>query len=449
MKLYEDKSSMDSLGTRETSTSENPPGATLAIHEAEEHAEQLTSTHTGQAAPIEDKRARVKAARAKWINALKQVWPIYFSVHLAFIVITCIVVLFVIPDFSWKALPIDTLWQSWNRWDSIHYAYLATNGYTDWWRTVFFPLFPLLEQGLSLFTHDPFIAGLIISNLAGLAMLVVLYRLVEEDFDSERASRTVLYLSLFPVAFFFAAAYTESLFLLLALLSFYNMRRGHWWLAGVFGFFATFTRLTGLLLLLPFCYEYIRQHQFKLKTIRFDVFGVTLFAPTLVVFTAYFFYRFHMLFPFSRAEHYMWSRNLHSPWFIIRNEIAGLAQSNGFLSFHALRNLIDIGQILLILAMLILSIVGPWRFPSSLWSYSLYLLLCFVVLQLNPVNVNPLRGPFPLQSFPRYMLEVFPAFIVLAGVGSRFRTIHLSYLMVSGVILFVLLSLFLTGHWVV
>jgi hypothetical protein len=37
---------------------------------------------------------------------------------------------------------------------------------------------------------------------------------------------------------------------------------------------------------------------------------------------------------------------------------------------------------------------------------------------------------------------------VLAGLG-KYRTIHLSYLMVSGVVLFVLLSLFLTGHWVV
>src|ERR1700680_3013149 len=115
---------MDSLGARATSISESQPAGTPVIHEDEERREQPTSTSMGQVAPVEDKRARVKAARAKWINALKQVWPIYFSVHLAFIVITCLAVLFVIPDFSWKTLPIDTLWQSWNRWDSIHYAYL-------------------------------------------------------------------------------------------------------------------------------------------------------------------------------------------------------------------------------------------------------------------------------------------------------------------------------------
>src|SRR5437764_1855911 len=243
---------MDSLSTEDATTSKTQYGDT-PVSDTIENAEQ--------SAPAGSKHDLAKAARAKWFNAFKNVLPIYISIHLAFFVITCLAALFIIPDFSWKALPIDTLWQSWYRWDSVHFSYLATHGYTDWWRTAFFPLFPLLERYLAVVTGDPFIAGLIISNVAGLGMLVVLYRLVEEDFDSDRAYRTALYLSIFPSAFFFAAAYTESLFLLLALLGFYYMRKGNWWLAGACGFFATLTRSTGLLLLVPFCYEYLRQHQ--------------------------------------------------------------------------------------------------------------------------------------------------------------------------------------------
>jgi hypothetical protein len=431
---------MDSLSTENAATTRTQPGNTPSVSD--------TVDSTGQSAPAESRQDQVKAARAKWFNAFKNVLPIYISIHLAFFVITCLAVLFVIPDFSWKVLPINTLWQSWYRWDSVHYSYLAMHGYTDWWRTVFFPLFPLLERYVALVVGDPFIAGLVISNVAGLGMLIALYRLVEEDFDSERAYRTALYLSVFPTAFFFAAAYTEALFLLLALLSFYCMRRGNWWLAGVFGFFATLTRSTGLLLLFPFCYEYLRQHQFKLKTIHFDVFGGTLIVAALGLFMLYCYHRFHSFFPFTRAEHFMWSRDPQSPWFIIKNVIAGIAQSNGLLSFHALRNIIDASQILLILVLIILAVVGPWRFPRRLWVYAIYAIVLFIVLQTSPVRVNPIRGPFPLQSFPRYMLEVFPAFIVLAGLG-KYRTVHLSYVMVSGVVLFVLLSLFLTGHWVV
>ncbi len=431
---------MDSLSTENAVTTRTQPDDTPSVSD--------TVDSTGQSAPAESRQDQLKAARAKWFNAFKNVLPIYISIHLAFFVITCLTALFVIPDFSWKALPIDTLWQSWYRWDSVHFSYLATHGYTDWWRTAFFPLFPLLERYLAVLTGDPFIAGLIISNVAGLGMLVVLYRLVEEDFDSERAYRTALYLSVFPTAFFFAAAYTESLFLLFALLGFYYMRQGNWWLAGACGFFATLTRSTGLLLLVPFCYEYLRQHQFKLRTLRFDVFGGAIIVAGLGLFMLYCYHRFHSFFPFSKAEHFMWSRDPQSPLFLIKNVIAGIAQSNGILSFHALRNIIDASQILLILALIILSVVGPWRFPRSLWVYAIYGIVLFVVLQINPVEINPIRGPFPLQSFPRYMLEVFPAFIVLAALG-KYRTVHLSYLMVSGVVLFVLLSLFLTGHWVV
>ena len=431
---------MDSLSTENAATTRTQPDDTPSVSE--------TVDSTEQSAHAESRQDQLKAARAKWFTAFKNVLPIYISIHLAFFVITCLAVLFIIPDFPWKALPINTLWQSWNRWDSLHYSYLATHGYTDWWRTVFFPLFPLLERYVAVLTGDPFIAGLIISNVAGLGMLVVLYRLVEEDFDSERAYRTALYLSVFPAAFFFAAAYTEALFLLLALLSFYYIRQGSWWLAGAFGFFAMLTRSTAILLLVPFCYEYLRQHQFKLKNMRFDVFGGALIVAALGLFMLYCYHRFHSFIPFARAEPFMWSRDPQTPWFLIKNVIAGIAQSNGFLSFHALRNIIDASQILLILALVILAVVGPWRFPSRLWVYAIYGIVLFVILQVNPVKVNPIRGPFPLQAFPRYMLEVFPAFIVLAALG-KYRTVHLSYLMVSGVVLFVLLSLFLTGHWVV
>src|SRR5256714_15637232 len=153
--------SMDSLSTENAATTRTQPDDTPSVSD--------TVDSTGQSAPAESRQGQLKVARAKWFNALKNVLPIYISIHLAFFVITCLAVLFIFPDFSWKALPINTLWQSWYRWDSLHYSYLATHGYTDWWRTPFFPLFPLLERGLALLTHDPFIAGLNIANVAGLA----------------------------------------------------------------------------------------------------------------------------------------------------------------------------------------------------------------------------------------------------------------------------------------
>jgi hypothetical protein len=349
-----------------------------------------------------------------------------------------------------------------------------------------------------LVTRDPLFAGLIISNVAGLAMLTVLYRLVEEDFDSEHAYRTVLYLSVFPTAFFLATAYSESLFLFIALLSFYNMRRGHWWTAGLLGLLASLTRQVGLFLLIPFYCEYLRQRgDFKgvwLSTgngierlvrslLQLDLFAGGLIVAGFGIFVAYCHLRFHILFPFSKAEGLYWNRDLHDPsWGTIRT-LEVIAHSPGFLSFSALRNILDVGQVLFIGVLIALSVAGPWRFligagiaraeavecgfiqhvsaptgdrqgggsrvriyPARLrpyWTYAVYGVALYVGLQLYPVR----DFSFPLQSFPRYMLEIFPAFIVLARIDKSSR-INLIYVIASGSLLFLLLIQYVTGHWI-
>ena len=139
-----------------------------------------------------------KASLFAWYTALKHTFSCYLAVHLAFLVTTIYSVLFTLKDFSSQSLPLYTLWKVWERKDAGHFRYIALFGYTDWWRTAFFPLYPLLERSMLSFVSTPYIAGLIISNIAGLLMLVVLYRLVREDFGHQRAVRTVLYLSAIP-----------------------------------------------------------------------------------------------------------------------------------------------------------------------------------------------------------------------------------------------------------
>src|SRR5437763_14639482 len=255
-----------------------------------------------EAAAAQQEKKTARSAWPAWFNAFKQILPIYLSLHLAFLILTYLSALFVIGNFSTKTLRISTLWLAWFRWDSGHFTFIANNGYDAAWRTAFFPLFPLLERGGVFFTHDPFIAGLIISNLAGLGMLVVLYRLVQEDFDAERAFRTVLYFSVFPTAFFFAAAYNESLFLCLTLFSFYYMRQGHWWLAGLFGFLDRLTRSAGIVLFLPFCYEYLRQHHFSIKKARFTAISSLAIPSGLPIFALYCYYNFHDQLSFSHTQ---------------------------------------------------------------------------------------------------------------------------------------------------
>jgi Gpi18-like mannosyltransferase len=284
------------------------------------------------------------------------------------------------------------------------------------------------------------IAGLVISNLAGLGIFVVLYRLVSEDFNAERAERTVLYLALFPTAFYLASGYNEALFIFLVVLSFYQLRHRNWWWAGLFGLLASLTRSTGVLLVIPFYYEYLRRGQCKLKAIRWNVLAGVLIPGGVVLFAAWCYVRYQDPLAFLHAEA-AWNRYLAFPGYGIMLSIRNIATSAGLLSFQALRNMTDLLPSLLILLFIVLAFVGPWQLPLV---YGIYALVLYAFVQSFPKGGT---GLFPLESIGRYMLEAFPAFIVMAAAG-KCKTFHMSYLMVSGAMLFFLLTQFLTGHWV-
>ena len=379
----------------------------------------------------------------KWYGAFKQIFSVYMAVHLAFFVTTCFSFLFILNDFQETGAPLSSLWHTWRRWDTAYYLDISQGGYSTNYRTAFFPFYSIIIHVVTWITHNPLISALMISDLAGLVLLVVLYQMVKEDFDQERAYRTVLYLSIFPTAFFFAAGYNESLFVCLSLLSFYNMRHGQWWWAGLFGLLASLTRSTGLLLALPFCYEYLSQRQFRLRAIRLDVVSMALVPVGTGLFAIYCYYRFGDPLAFSHAQAH-WNHELHGPWHGIIGSINAIRKGYGLLSFQTLRNLTDLVPDLMVLVLLALSLIGPWRFPRSLWSYCVYGIALYLFLQSFPVAGT---GLFPLQSLSRYLLEVFPAFIVLAAFGKS-RAFNLNYLMISGALLFFLLTQFLTGHWV-
>lgn len=388
-----------------------------------------------------------RATWTAWPATLRRVFPIYLATHLALLMLTYCSALFSLANFSHNSLSLTTLLAAWDRWDSVHFTAIAAQGYDAAWRTAFFPLYPLLERGVGLLAGgNSFVAGLVVSNLAGLGMLAVLYRLVEEDFDHEQAWRSTLYLSLFPTAFFFAAAYSESLFLLLTLLSFYYMRRGRWWLAGLFGLLSALTRSSAVCLFLPFCYEYARQHEvtlqgFSLSKVRINALACLGVPAGIGAFALYCFYRFHDPLAFTHAQAY-WNRSMHGPWHALLDSLVVILQ-RGILSFDSIHNVLDLGACLFILALVVLVFFGPWQFPKGYLAYGLYAALMYIFCLIFPTD-----GGLPLGAFSRYLLEVFPAFIMLAALG-KYRQVNLFYLTLSTTLLAFLLLQFLTGHWII
>lgn len=143
--------------------------------------------------------------------------------------------------------------EPWHRWDSGWYLMNAMQPFTFETAAAFAPLFSLITAVVApLVASNYVLAGLIVSNIACAAAMILLYRLVEDEFGGgDLPLRTIALLAAFPTAFFLTAVYAESLYLVLTLLMFHAANRQKWWLAGLAAGLATLARMQGLILYFP------------------------------------------------------------------------------------------------------------------------------------------------------------------------------------------------------
>ncbi len=111
----------------------------------------------------------------------------------------------------------------------------------------FFPLYPTTAKVLhDTFAIDGFSAGLVVTYLCLFLAMSLFYREGMERLGERDAAASVAFLLLFPAAFFLAAVYAESMFLLFALLAFRDARRGVGGKAALWGFLLGLTRASAL-----------------------------------------------------------------------------------------------------------------------------------------------------------------------------------------------------------
>jgi hypothetical protein len=143
-------------------------------------------------------------------------------------------------------------------WDAVYYLDIARDGYRagpvngPYPDTVFLPLYPAVVGAAgNLLGGDLPLTGVLVANAAGLAALFVVYALARRRLDASGALLATTLVAVQPGAVAFGMAYSDSLFLLLAVGSLLAAERGSRPLAGVLGALAALTRLQGVLLLVP------------------------------------------------------------------------------------------------------------------------------------------------------------------------------------------------------
>jgi Mannosyltransferase (PIG-V) len=315
--------------------------------------------------------------------------------------------------------PIDI----WARWDSVWYLMIAEHGYHAAAETLaFWPLYPALIAvlGAALGGHD-LAAGVLVSLVSLLGAMILLERLGTTLLDRSAARRAVLYLALFPTAFFLGAVYSESLYLLLAIGAFLLAERGRFLPAGVVCGLAILTRVAGVTLLPALALIAWRSGDRRRAVLSLAAAPLIASVHLLVVADAR-----GGLGDLLGAQAF-WKRHL-SP----AGPLGGIGHGFAKAWSTALElgdsggpNLLWPSELLnaAFLVLFVVLTVIAWRRVGA--PYGLFAALSLSLPLSFPAT------PSPLLSLPRFGLVVFPFFLALAVVGKPAR-VNVAIIGISG-----------------
>jgi len=334
------------------------------------------------------------------------------------------------------AFPLAGVWE---RWDACWYIKIATFGYESGEQSAaFFPAFPMAVRVVATITFLPYpVAGMIVPAIAFVAAVTGLVRLVETSHGIVIARRAALYLGIFPSAFFLFAPFTEALFLAAVVWTLVFARERRWLLAAVLAFVAGLTRVQGLLLVLPLAWEALVAARDARSDRRLATRDGRFIMATSVIATvapAIAFLGFALAArqlsgetPYD-AQAFWGGTSFHPPWEVVAASYRWIVERGD--GVQALNLITLIGSAALLLA-------AARRMPLT---YSLY--------AWPPIILIALRiQPTPLTSTIRFVVVLFPIFIVLALLTGR-PWLERAWVILSLLFLGLLTATFLGGDFV-
>ncbi len=379
------------------------------------------------------------------------------------------------------------------RWDASWYLVIAHFGYRPDLgaftssRAAFFPLYPL---GLRTFTWvglPTVLAGVLISMAALALALYGIHRLTtlelaragapsgrsllgvrargEERARGDVARLAVMVTAFTPMAFFFSAVYSESLYLALSVGLFYSARRGNFAAVGVLGALAAATRSAGVVLLLPALMLYLygpredrppdRPAARRLAPryrLRRDLLWLGLVPAGLGLYMAYLGSSGgDPLSPFHAQD--VWGRHFAGPYLGVwdglqaafegARQLLSMQQGHVYFAAGAGSPFVNAQHNLLLLAFLLaglVAIVGVLR--TLPLAYGAYVIVALALPLSYPVSSEP------LMSLPRFLVVLFPLSMWLAAWLAAHPRAQRPALACSGLLMAFFAAQFATWHWV-
>ena len=333
----------------------------------------------------------------------------------------------------------NPLFWGWANFDGEHYLSIALYGYKNL-QQAFFPAYPTLINSVSYFfgtgLEHYLLSGLIVSNILFFASLVLFWKIIRLDFSESIAKLSIIALLVFPTSFYFGAVYTESLFLFSSLLTYYFYRKDKFLLSGLFGILMTATRIYGVFVLVMIIVEILNK-KFKLfEFLRQKKYLI------FISFLGLFGYMF-----------YCWKNYGDALAFYNLQTLVGEQHQKGIvllpqvlyryikMIFSGAMPILTMQTLILEFLTGILFIIVPiyGYFKKVKLSYLIYILLGFLVPSV--------QGSF--SSVPRYMVVIFPAFIIIGMfLEHKPKVVKTMIYVLSAIWMLINCGLFIRGYWV-
>ncbi len=350
-------------------------------------------------------------------------------------------------------------------WDGLWYRLIALEGYAGGVqsaRAAFWPAYPgMMHGGAALTGWQVETVGYLVANLAFLGALLLIYRLITFDYgDPEVAKRALWAIALFPTALFFSAVYTESLFLFLVVAALYLWRRDHVWAAGLVAVGAALCRSGGVFLILPFLVLLWDRNRRDWREYWPDIIPALLPALGPVIFGAILQRDQGNWNAFIDVQE-QWNRYSALPWETLQCAIntchtlggepdgvswgwvSDFARSPTWATLTSTEWRVavansDVLELVVTVLFLVLTLFGLRLLP---WYQTAWVIPGMLIPLLQPSEVHA------LMSMPRFVLVLFPLFIVL-GMLLRPRWIRIPAAVFSVTLLVLLTTQFALWYWV-
>jgi hypothetical protein len=332
------------------------------------------------------------------------------------------------PWYTGAPTLIDASW----RWDSAWYEDIMRHGYDAGHSVAFFPLYPLLVRGLLLVAPERWLydLGVLVNHLLFAAALVLVWLYAESLGGPAIARRAIIWLGLFPTSFFFSAAYSESLFLLLGAGTLLFLQRGRYGAAGLMGGLATLTRPTGIILAVPCLVDLIGRRDIGWRRLL----PFLLIPMGIASYMAYLAWRFGDPMRFVHVEGGGWDHAWMLPPLALLRSIQ-LSVSGELHGVTALMNGVNT-----------LAAIGAIAAAVLLWRWDQRGAAFVMAGVLLPLTMGV--AGMPTLSLARYVVVLFPLFILLGRWTERWwQQAVVVMLFVPAQIL--LAMLFVQWYWVI